>query len=85
MALIKCSECGKEISDKAKTCPNCGAPVQSNDLKQEVSWGKAIGIIVGILFVLFGLFLTFDGLSKMSNDVSNSKKYDTYTVTIWKN
>lgn len=27
MALIKCSECGKEISDKAKTCPNCGAPV----------------------------------------------------------
>lgn len=27
MALIKCPECGKEISDKAKSCPNCGAPV----------------------------------------------------------
>ena len=27
MALIKCSECGKEISDKAKTCPNCGNAV----------------------------------------------------------
>lgn len=27
MALIKCSECGKEISDKASSCPNCGAPV----------------------------------------------------------
>ena len=26
MALIKCSECGKEISDKAITCPNCGCP-----------------------------------------------------------
>ena len=24
MALIKCSECGKEISDKAKVCPHCG-------------------------------------------------------------
>ncbi len=24
MALIKCKECGKEISDQAKTCPNCG-------------------------------------------------------------
>ena len=24
MALIKCSECGKEISDKAKLCPHCG-------------------------------------------------------------
>jgi rRNA maturation endonuclease Nob1 len=29
MALIKCTECGKEISDKAKTCPSCGAPVKS--------------------------------------------------------
>ena len=27
MALIKCSECGKEISDKANTCPNCGCPI----------------------------------------------------------
>lgn len=26
MALIKCPECGKEISDKAATCPNCGCP-----------------------------------------------------------
>ena len=25
MALIKCSECGKQISDKAKKCPHCGA------------------------------------------------------------
>lgn len=24
MALIKCSECGKEISDKARKCPSCG-------------------------------------------------------------
>ncbi len=24
MALIKCSECGKEVSDKAKICPHCG-------------------------------------------------------------
>ena len=26
MALIKCSECGKEFSDKASACPNCGSP-----------------------------------------------------------
>lgn len=28
MALIKCQECGKEISDKAVVCPNCGNPIQ---------------------------------------------------------
>lgn len=27
MALINCTECNKEISDKAQTCPGCGAPV----------------------------------------------------------
>ena len=27
MALINCSECGAEISDKATVCPRCGAPV----------------------------------------------------------
>lgn len=27
MALIKCSECGKEISDKAAACIGCGAPI----------------------------------------------------------
>jgi hypothetical protein len=26
MALIKCAECHKEVSDQALACPNCGAP-----------------------------------------------------------
>lgn len=26
MSLIKCTECGKEFSDKAEVCPNCGCP-----------------------------------------------------------
>lgn len=32
MALIKCEECGKEISDKAKVCVNCGCPVESKNV-----------------------------------------------------
>ena len=28
MALIECNECGQMISDKAMTCPKCGAPVE---------------------------------------------------------
>ena len=27
MALIMCGECGKEISDRAVSCPGCGAPI----------------------------------------------------------
>lgn len=29
MAMIKCSECGKDISDKAAVCIGCGAPIFS--------------------------------------------------------
>lgn len=28
MSLVICSECGKEFSDKAAACPNCGCPTQ---------------------------------------------------------
>lgn len=28
MALIICTECGREFSDKAEACPNCGCPTE---------------------------------------------------------
>ena len=34
MALIKCEECGKEISDKAKACVYCGCPILKNDCNE---------------------------------------------------
>ena len=33
MALIKCPECGKEISDKANACIHCGYPL--NEQKED--------------------------------------------------
>lgn len=30
MALIQCSECGARVSDLAKSCPHCGAPVEKH-------------------------------------------------------
>lgn len=45
MALKKCKECGKEVSTKAKECPNCGAPVKSS---------RAVGCltIIAIIFLI---------------------------------
>lgn len=34
MALIKCAECGKEMSDSAKMCPHCGFKKENNDKKE---------------------------------------------------
>lgn len=38
MALVKCPECGKEISDKASACPNCGCP--ANIIKEKIEFQK---------------------------------------------
>ncbi len=48
MALIKCSECGNEVSDQAFTCPKCGAPLKVMSqkkcecltAKEEAEWLK---------------------------------------------
>ncbi|WP_278974864.1 zinc ribbon domain-containing protein [Alistipes finegoldii] len=33
MSLVKCPECGKEISNQAASCPNCGMPMQQATVK----------------------------------------------------
>ncbi len=53
MALIKCFECGHEISTEAKSCPNCGA--RNKAYKSKI--GKfifvlGIGIVIYIIYSL---------------------------------
>lgn len=45
MALIKCSECGKEISDKAAACVHCGCPVSVSAPKssEPIDFQKTFG------------------------------------------
>ena len=35
--LIKCPECGREISDKADNCPNCGYPISKAKMQLPVN------------------------------------------------
>lgn len=44
MALIKCSECGKKVSEKAKACSNCGDDIQKQveAAKQKAAERKAL-------------------------------------------
>ena len=38
MALIKCEECGHNISDKAIFCPNCGCPIDKKVICKECGY-----------------------------------------------
>lgn len=47
MALIKCKECGAEVSSEAKSCPKCGAKVKTK--------GMGFGAFLLLIFII-GIF-----------------------------
>ncbi len=50
MAMVKCAECGKEVSDKATTCPSCGAPIAGvQATQQEKEHSVRPGAITGLI------------------------------------
>ncbi len=66
MALIKCSECGKDISDKAHVCPNCGNPtnttnqfVMPNISKATVQIKAKTSQVAKTIFALIIALITF--------------------------
>ena len=60
MALIKCPECGKEISDAAESCPNCGYPIKG---QQQIGDSDGLGKgqetkkLKTVLFIVVGIIL----------------------------
>ena len=79
MALIKCNECGKEVSDKANTCPNCGAPITEDEIKKEIKAGiyvtkkLAIVLIVALSLIIlctfiFGYFIPAHTYTSLDDD-----------------
>lgn len=53
MALLECEECGRKISQKAKSCPHCGGPVR---IKGTSEFRKII-LVVGAFSLLFFIML----------------------------
>ena len=53
MTLIKCSECQKEISDKAYTCPNCGNPIKEQKTTIQIDPAPLKRKVYRIRFLFF--------------------------------
>lgn len=87
MALIKCVDCGKDISDKAKSCPNCGCPVEDSIQDVSKTSNEVTGYVVGdskkpkskkkiiiIVVILVLLFIFVIGLFAFTNISLHSVK-----------
>lgn len=71
MALIKCKECGTEISSKAEACPKCGARVAAKPM----GCGTLIGVIFlgGVIVSVFSsIFSSGTGSDSSSRSTSTS-------------
>ena len=72
MALIKCPECGKEISDQANICPHCGyEKIVRNENRIEES--KEIPIYknrkyISILMCVVGCIFLILAINRITND-----------------
>lgn len=67
MSMLTCRECGKEFSDKADKCPNCGAPASysykvgevyempQSTIKKKMSKCLLISFIIGVLYLLYSI------------------------------
>lgn len=68
MAMIKCPECGNEISDKAKACPICGCPIKTEKLKRNLP-KKVIAIMSVVIIIV--LVIAVRSVTHRSNTSSN--------------
>src|SRR6266446_2966832 len=94
MALVKCRECGKEISSSAASCPNCG--------KRQTSLGTKLVVVMTLVvafIVMLGMCINSsttnrigcidtatakpaldDAASKLDDGVRAAKRGDTTTA-----
>jgi uncharacterized membrane protein YvbJ len=66
MALIKCPECGTEVSDKAPQCPKCSYPISTIPAGQKVEDVQTIQqtskrfkkqIIIAVILLIGGIIV----------------------------
>jgi predicted nucleic acid-binding Zn ribbon protein len=65
MALIRCHECGGQVSDHARTCPKCGAPAIATIKRKRKA--TLIGLGIRLAFVSVVLIIVWIILRRLAN------------------
>lgn len=90
MALIRCKECGKEISNTSKVCVHCGAKTELAKKKNENMKILLIAVgviaILAIVYILINNFYETDAEKQMreTEDFRNSIQ-DSYNTMLENN
>ena len=71
MALIKCPECGKEVSDKAPACIHCGFPLNNIQPSKNENIYYNIDILIFIKDVSSNIFIIPPFMQLIMNAVAS--------------
>lgn len=72
MSLIKCKECGDQVSKKAKTCPHCGAELKKE--RKNIGWLSAIIIIVVFAWLIGYLTESYETYNEAAQQKKTNQK-----------
>ena len=77
MALIKCAECGKEISDSAEICPNCGCKTAKGQQTAKAK-GLLTNYLLQLVLLIVGAIIFFPAFLTAMENIGSSWywKYD---------
>lgn len=80
MALIKCPECGNDVSDKAGVCPQCGNPIvqQSNEVRK-IPINMVVAFI-GSVLIAIAPFLPYVSIAMNLPGAETVDKYNMWKV-----
>ena len=83
MTLIRCPECGKEVSDKSKVCIHCGYPLVNlecvingkvYDLSDAMTTLLSGDILIGIKQIREKTFLGLSDAKALADEIRSTKK-----------
>lgn len=77
MALIKCTKCGHEISDKATACPKCGNRIAIVEEKKNGIMKIVVAIALVALIAFGAFFFSNNGSEEISNMVETDSVFET--------
>lgn len=79
MALIKCHECSEAVSDRARACPKCGAPVIATTKRRRKGYLIQLGI--SLVFFVVVMFFVWKLVNRLKNDTLAPLKSPTENQT----
>lgn len=85
MALIKCIECGNDVSEKADVCPHCGLAVEESlkkyeDNKQNISIIDLVQYYLKLILLTFSFIIIVAGLLVFVYEIIRSEPTTTNTI-----